>query len=96
MAVGKYYGDSNPDGCSFGQSTADAISFYGYTPVVQQAATAQSAVATTALTTLTDIVTTASVTGAFNSVVARCAALTTLVNQIRTDLVAYGLEKGSA
>jgi hypothetical protein len=92
----KYLTDGADEGHSMGQTTADPISFYGYTPVAQQAATAQSAVATTALTTITDIVTTASLTGAFNSVVARCAALTVLVNQIRTDLVAYGLQKGEA
>ena len=83
------------DGTVFGQSATDLISFYGYTPVDQPAATAQSVVATTTLTTITDVVTTASLTAAFNAVVARAAALTTLVNQIRADLVETGLIKGA-
>jgi hypothetical protein len=35
MAVGRYYGNADPDGSSFGQSATDKISFYGATPVVQ-------------------------------------------------------------
>lgn len=91
-----YIGNNNPDGVSFGYSTGELISFYGVTPCDQPASTAQSAVATTALTTLTDIVTTASVTGAFNSVVTRVTALWVLVNAIRTDLIEVGIIKGSA
>lgn len=92
----KELSDKGPDGTRLGQSTADLVGFYGATPVDQPAATAQSAVATTALTTITDIVTTASVTGAFNSVVARVSAVVTLVNQLRTDLIEVGVIKGSA
>lgn len=91
----KHLSDSNPDGTVLGQDTADKIAFYGVTPVAQPAATAQSAVATTALTTITDIVTTASLTGAFNSVVARVTALITLTNSLREELVDLGLIKGS-
>lgn len=97
MATVEYLGSGNDDGVLLGRSTTDKIGFYGLaTPIVQPSATAQSAVATTALTTITDIVTTASLTGAFNSVVTRVTALITLVNQMRSDLVSLNLLKGSA
>lgn len=95
MAV-EYIGDSGPDGSVvFKSATLSYGAFYGATPIVQPADTSQSAVSTTALTTLTDIVTTASVTGAFNSVVSRVTALWVLANRMRTDLVSLGLLKGS-
>jgi hypothetical protein len=40
MAVGRYYGNADPDGSSFGQSATDKISFYGATPIVKATATA--------------------------------------------------------
>lgn len=95
MAV-KELSDGGTDGARLGQSTSDLVGFWGKTPIDQPAATDQSAVATATLTTITDIVTTASVTGAFNAVVARATALTTLVNQLRSDLVDAGIIKGSA
>ena len=95
MPIGKHLSDNNPGGTALGQSATDTIGFYGFTPVVQPADTSQSVVATTALTTITDIVTTASVTGAFNSVVARVTALWVLTNRMRADLVTLGLIKGS-
>jgi hypothetical protein len=90
-----YVGNNNPDGVSFGLTTSELISFYGKTPVAQLTHADQSAVATTALTTITDIVTTASLTGAFNSVVSRVSALIVLVNRMRADLVTIGILKGS-
>jgi hypothetical protein len=36
MPIGKHLSDKNPDGTSFGQSTADLISLYGVTPVSQR------------------------------------------------------------
>lgn len=96
MADIKELSDGGPDGTRLGQSTTDLVAFWGKTPVDQPAATAQSALSTAALTTITDIVTTASVTGAFNAVVARVEAINTLVNQIRSDLVEVGVIKGSA
>lgn len=95
MAVGQYIGNNNPDGMSFGLDTSEKISFYGVTPLAQQTGTDQSAVATAALTTITDIVTTASVTGAVNAVIARATALTVLVNEMRQSLIDLGLIKGS-
>jgi hypothetical protein len=96
MATIKQLSDGGPDGTQLGQSATDLVGFYGFTPVDQPAATAQSAVATTALTTITDIVTTASLTGAFNSVVAAVEALRVLANANRAALVELGLIKGSA
>lgn len=46
MAVGEYRGNGNPDGTSFGQS-GEKISFYGATPVTQQATAAAGTDATT-------------------------------------------------
>lgn len=85
----------DPDGWRLGQTDADLGAFFGKTPIVQPAATAQSALATATLTTITDVVTTASLTAAFNAVVARVSALTVLVNQMRTDNINLGLMKGS-
>lgn len=95
MATYEYIGMGMDDGMVVGRTTSDKVGFWGGTPIVQPAHTSQSAVATTALTTITDIVTTASVVGAFSSVVARVTALITLVNQMRSDLVNTGLLKGS-
>lgn len=93
----KYRTDGNVDGTSFGQSTSEKIAFYGATPVTQPSATAQSAVATTTLATVASTTLTAADLTAINALVTRCTALTTLVNQIRTDLVTnLGLLKGSA
>ena len=46
----KVIGNSASDGHTIGATTSDKRSFFGYTPVVQQAATNQSAVATSAIT----------------------------------------------
>lgn len=100
--------DARTDGTTLGQDATDKISFYGYTPVVQQAATAQSAVATstiTAVSTVTPVTggygfsTTAeavTIVTAINSLITRVEAMRVLQAQTRTDLIAYGLQKGSA
>ena len=50
MTAGKELSDKNPDGTSFGQSTADKIAFFGVTPIVQPSITAvATATATTTL-----------------------------------------------
>jgi hypothetical protein len=96
MATIKELGDGGPDGSRLGKVATELVGFYGATPVDQPAATAQSSIDNTvALTTITNIVTTASLTGAFNSVVARVDATATLVNRLRTDLIELGLIKGS-
>jgi hypothetical protein len=92
----KQHSDGGPDGNTFGQSTTDKIAFWGKTPVDQPAATNQFAVTTSALTTITDIVTTASMTGAINAIVARVDSLSLFAYQLRADLVEVGIIKGSA
>lgn len=93
----KELSDGGPDGTRLGQSSTDKLGFYGLaTPIVQPAATAQSAVPTTAVTTLAETPTATDIAVAVNSLIARQAASVTLVNRLRTDLVALGLLKGSA
>lgn len=95
-------------GTEVGQSTTDLVAFYGVTPIVQPAAAAQSAV--TAITDSsggTSSYTTGiqALSGTFNSTliangISTCAAQgnanKVLINQLRSDLIALGLIKGSA
>lgn len=97
MAVGKYIGDGNPDGCSLGSATTEKISFYGVTPVTQPTSASQAAVTTSVITTAA---TSTSPWGFATSTQADAvativAANRTLVNQIRSELVTLGLIKGS-
>lgn len=93
----KYRTDASVDGTCFGQSASEKLGFYGLaTPIVQPSATAQSAVATTAITTLVTTPTATDIATAVNSLISRQSATVTLVNQLRSDLVALGLLKGSA
>src|SRR5689334_5945143 len=97
MATPKQHSDARPDGQLFGQSITDPIGFYGLTtPIVQPSATAQSAVATTAITTLATTPTATDIAVAVNSLISRVSANVTLLNQLRSDLVALNLLKGSA
>lgn len=73
-------------GHTFGQDSADKISFYGATPVVQRSGAAQAAVATTAPTA----------SSPYGYTQAQATAIITLLNEIRAALVAAGLIKGSA
>jgi ribonuclease HIII len=69
---------------------------YALTPYNDEpAATAQSAVATTAITTLATSPTATDIAIAVNSLIARVSALTTLSNQVRSDLVTLNAIKGS-
>jgi hypothetical protein len=69
---------------------------YALTPYNDEpAATAQSAVATTAITTLITTPTITDVAIAVNSLISRVAALVTLQNQVRSDLVDLNAIKGS-
>ena len=97
MALIKELDDKGPDGTRLGQSaTLSYCSFYGATPIVQPLATAQSAVATTALTNMvTTTATSSDFSGQINSLNTRVTALWVLANQIRSDLVTVGLLKGS-
>ena len=77
--------DGRPDGCQIGQDSSDKIGFYGTTPADQPASANQAAVTGTVTTTATTA-----------TLAADVVLLTTLLNQIRTDMVEVGLIKGSA
>lgn len=94
MAV-KQLSDGSPSGVNLGQSAADLVGFYGATAVAQPAATAQSAVPTTALTALTSGETLVGAISLINQLITRVAANTVLNNQTRSDLVTLGIMKGS-
>lgn len=75
-----------PDGQDIGASATSLEGFYGATPIVQPTSASEAAVATTGATTTTPY-------GFSTSTQAN--AIVTLVNQLRADLVALGLIKGS-
>ena len=91
----QYRSTGNVDGTVLGQSSSELLGFYGATPVAQPSGASQSAVATAALTTIGSTTLTAADLTALNALVTRAGALTTLVNQIRADLVTLGFQKGS-
>ena len=76
----------DPDGIQYGRSATDLVGFYGISPIVQPTSASEAAVTTTAATTT-------SPWGFATSTQAN--AIVTLVNQLRADLVALGLIKGS-
>lgn len=70
---------------------------YALTPYTDEpAATAQSAVPTTAITTLATTPTATDIAVAVNSLITRNAAAVALINQLRADLVTLAAIKGSA
>lgn len=70
---------------------------FALTPYTDEpAATAQSAVATAAITTLATTPTVTDIAIAVNSLISRVDALVTLSNQMRSDLVTVNAIKGSA
>lgn len=77
---------THPDGQLFGEAASSKVAFHGATPVVQRAAAAQAAVATTAATSTTP----------FGFSEAQANALVALVNEMRAALVEKGIIKGSA
>lgn len=85
-------------GTSFGQDTADLISFYGVTPVAQQSGSGQAAVATSTITTASTTTTPAgyATTTQADAIAAQVVLVRTLANQLRSDLVDLGLIKGSS
>jgi hypothetical protein len=84
MADYDYIGTNRPDGCMIGLSSTEKVGFFGTTPCDQPASSNQAAV--TAITT----------THTTTTIAAVVANLTTLLNQMRTDLVELGLIKGEA
>lgn len=71
-----------------------AFALTPYTDLI--AATAQSALATTAITTLATTPTATDIAVAVNSLITRMAANVVLTNQMRADLITANLIKGSA
>lgn len=86
MAVVEVLGNGAPDGLTVQNSTAEKLSFYGVTPIVQRVSADQS----TFTTTLTQ-----STGWGFLTSTAGNAAVALLV-EIRASLVALGLIKGSS
>lgn len=95
MATIKELGDGGPDGTRLGQTSAKLVGFWGATPVDQPNGTNQFAITSATLTTITDIVTTASMTNAINAIVARVNSLSLFAYEIRSNLVEVGMIKGS-
>jgi hypothetical protein len=107
MATIQEIGDNGPDGTRLGLSaTTSYVAFWGATPVVQPTNASQSAVSTATITAVATTpvtgtygFTTSAIGNAFivamNDTVTRAAALTTLVNRLRADLVTVGIIKGS-
>lgn len=77
--------DGRPDGCNVAKASTDKLGFYGTTPVVQPSSASQAAVTGTTTATATT-----------TALAADVVLLTTLANQLRSELVALGLIKGSA
>ena len=78
----KYLGDYSASGTCLGRAAADKVGFYGTTP------TAQGSVSTTAITTAA-ITTTTNNYGFANTT--QLTDLCTVVNEMRTYLIASGL-----
>ena len=86
MAV-EVIGNGAPDGTTLGSATTELVSCYGVTPIVQRSGAAQAAAGTTAAISTTPY-------GFATSTQADAAI--TLLNEVRSALVAFGIIKGSA
>ncbi len=94
MATYKYLEDNNPDGTMLGRSASALVGMWG-TVTVQPAATAQSAVPTTVITTVSSTsITTLDLTK-INAAIGRIEEIRILTDAMRTALVASGVMKGS-
>jgi hypothetical protein len=94
----KYVGPDSSDGEVFGKSTTSLIGFYGLaTPIVQPSGAAQAAVATSTITTASTTTTPAgyATTTQADAIAAQVVLVRTLVNKLRTDLVALNLIAGA-
>jgi hypothetical protein len=81
--------DGNPDGNLLGQSTTDLIAFHGGTPTSQRVSAALSATHSVFVTTGVSLV-------ANNSVSVVVGLLVSVISEMRTLIVNYGLHKGGA
>ena len=76
-------------GTRIAPTTAQKMSFWGKTPIIQPASGSQGAIALTANVTGGDTVSLTNVNNNFSSI-------QTLLNQLRSDLVSVGIIKGEA
>lgn len=95
-------------GVTMGQSASDLIAFYGATPAVQPSSASQSVVTaitdssggtgsyTTGIQALSATFNSTLIANGISTVAAQGNANKVLINQLRSDLVALGLIKGSA
>jgi hypothetical protein len=97
MAIYQYLDNQNSsnDGAILGQAAASKVAFWGKTPVDQPAATAQSAITTTTITSIGSTSLTALDLTRLNALIDRVEAIRVYVAQVRTDLVEIGIQKGS-
>lgn len=97
------------DSAMLGDSITSEVGFYGTTAVAQQASASQAAVSTVAITPLATTAATQTTPWGFDSqeqadaiatqvnlIITRQAAIITLLNEIRLDLVTLGAIKGAA
>lgn len=90
-----------------GQSASEKIAFYGFTPIVQPTSASQSAVTaitdssggtgsyTTGIQALSATFNSTLIANGISTVALQGNANKVLINQLRSDLVALGLIKGS-
>jgi hypothetical protein len=97
MATIEEFGDGGPDGTRLGMTATHLVAFYGATPAVRPSGTSQFAV------TSTDVSSTVTSTAPYGyasstvlaSLLGRVNSLSVFCAQLRSDLVALGLIKGS-
>lgn len=96
MAV-QYIGDGRTDGTSLGYDSSDLISVYGETPVAQRSGASGAAVATSTITTASTTTTPAgyATTTQADAIAAQVVLIRTLVNELRTTVVNFGLHAGA-
>lgn len=84
-------------GYTVGQSAGDLVGFYGVTPVVQPTSASQAAITNTAGGTASASTGLQPLTASYNSTILAnsFATIVVLLNQLRADLVATGVIKGS-
>ena len=96
--AGNSVGSNSPDGDTLGSTTADKISFYGLTPIVQRTGAAGAAITDASGGTAAATNGVLTITAAFNSAILANAFATVIAqtNELRATLVAYGLHSGAA
>jgi hypothetical protein len=98
MAVLQQISDGDSEGTTIGQSATSKVAFYGATPVVRPAATAQAAVTDASGGTAAATNGILTLTGTYNSAIIgnAIATLAAQTNAMQAALVSLGLIKGSA